>query len=290
MSLYKQYLRPALRKHFFQLVPGPHNAVRHIAVAGLPRSGTSWLAKLLALSPRVLYYFEPDQCLGPEWHYRYIPEGSGESSVRENVSLSLSGDLYSDYITAELGLKQILIKSRAETVLLKWVWLSFSLDYVAESFPRLKVVQIVRHPIPQFLSWQQRGWDPAYWLKQVTDQPELMSGPLSPHAERMLAARSYWETAVAFWAAALLMQQRSDVRNQSNGWVLRTHEWFCEDPEERIRLLLGHLGMPWSSDISRFLDPTFARSSGPGYGVVRDPRQEVDKWKGQVSRAIFGSK
>lgn len=284
MSIYTDHVRPVLRRHLFSLVPGPNHATRHVAVAGLPRSGTSWLAKILALSSGVFYYFEPDQCLGSDLRYKYVPRGQSDSEIRTNISSSLRGELYSDYITAELGLKHILGKRRAETVLLKWVWLSFALDYVADEFPQMKVVQIVRHPIPQFLSWRERDWDPAYSLKLVTRQPALMDGPLRGYADRILAAAagSYWEGAVAFWAAAVLMQQRAQTSNESRGWVLRTHEWFCEFPEQRMRWLIEHLGMAWNDDIARFLDPGIERASGPGYGKARNPRQEIDKWKGVV--------
>lgn len=284
MSIYTERLRPVLRRQLFNLVPGPRHATKYVTVAGLPRSGTSWLAKVLALAPGVFYYFEPDQCLDSELRYRFVPPGEGNNEIRANISSCLRGELYSDYITAELGFKQILGKARAETVLLKWVWLSFALDYVADEFPQMKVLQIVRHPIPQFLSWRERNWDPAYSLKLLVSQPALMNGPLREHADRMGAALdgSYWEYAVAFWAAAVLMQQRAQARNATRGWLLQTHEWFCEDPEQRMRWLLGQLGMGWNEEIARFLDPQIKRASGPGYGKARDPRHEIDKWKGVV--------
>ena len=283
MSLYESHVRPLLRRQLFHWLPGPSRAHRFVAVAGLPRSGTSWLGKALSLADNVFYYFEPDQCLAAEHRYRYVSPEAEHAELVNNIDAALKGQLYSEYITTEMGLSDIVAQSSAETVLLKWVWLSFSLDFIAAHYPDIKVVQIIRHPIPQFMSWQQRDWDPGYALKQVLAQPLLMEGLLQPHAAMMHDARSYWEKAVAFWVATLILQQHAHANHRDKGWVLQPHEWFCEMPEQRIGDLISQLGLQWNAQVAKFLAPDRPGKSGAGYGQPRDPRQEINKWKSNVS-------
>ena len=62
-----RHIRPFARQILAKCMPGPVRAKRRIAVVGMPRSGTSWLAKALSLCDGVSYYFEPDQRLGFEY-------------------------------------------------------------------------------------------------------------------------------------------------------------------------------------------------------------------------------
>ncbi|WJW74449.1 sulfotransferase [Thiohalobacter sp. IOR34] len=260
-------------------LPAPLHPQRTIAVVGLPRSGTSWLAKCLALAPGVSYYFEPDVVLDERYMYRYQPAEGDDPELLQHLRRQLGGRIVDDYVIAEQSLAELLARPLAHSVLVKWVRLGLMLEWLARHFPELVVVQLVRHPVPLFLSWRQRGWDPAFNLDLLLRQQVLMEGPLQPWQGVMRSARGYWEQAGAFWGAMVVMQYRA----HRPGWFFHEHEWFCLDAEARIGDLAGRLGLEWTPAMSEFLSPGRRRRSGPGYGAPRDPRSEVYKWQGAVA-------
>lgn len=277
---YLNYLRPALRQTAETVMPGPRWAKRRIVVSGLPRSGTSWVAKALSLSPNVAYYFEPDSVLEGRHWYVYPDAHAGNPLLARHISAAFAGRIHTEYVIAERGLREILTTWRADVVLIKWVKLVLCLDWLAQHFPDVTVVQTVRHPVPLTLSWRKRGWDPGHALDLLLAQPGLMTGPLAPYADAMRSAESYWERAGAFWGAIAFMQ----LRQHRPGWVLREHERFCIDPVEQYRALTQQLGLAWSDRIAGFATGENRRTVGPGYGRRRDPRQEIHKWETGVTR------
>jgi hypothetical protein len=195
------------------------------------------------------------------------------------LSRALRGRINDEYTIAEQGLAEILRNPFSTTVLLKLVRLPLALNWIATQFPGLRIIQIIRHPAPQFLSWRHRQWDPGWALRLLLAQQELMNGPLAPFEESMRAADTFWEKAGAFWGAVATIQ----LQSHREGWYLFEHEWYCSNAENRINWLLEQLGFTWTPEIERFIYEGSGHSSGPGYGKHRDPRAEIHKWEGKLS-------
>lgn len=280
MSFYTDQIRPASRQLIAAALPGPRWASRRIVVSGLPRSGTSWIAKAMSLAPRVAYYFEPDSVLEGEYWNVFREAGVRDVSLERHIRQAFSGRIHTEYVIAEQGIREMLVAWRANTVLIKWVKLVLCLDWFAVHFPDATVVQTIRHPVPLALSWRPRGWDPGHHLGLMLSQPELIEGPLKPYVSVMQDAETFWEQAGAFWGAISLMQ----LRQHRPGWFLREHEWYCMEPVDRIRELVDQTGLEWTDKIGRFVLGEDRAASGPGYGENRDPRTEVHKWEKKVTR------
>lgn len=281
MKLYSDTQRVILRKFMARAWPGPVLAKRRVAVVGLPRSGTSWLAKAISLSNGVSYYFEPDYCLDKQYIFKYLAAEEVDNVLHRHVSFALKGRILHQYVIGEQGFREILFHPFSDTVLVKFVHLPLCLDWMALNFPDLKVVQIVRHPVPLFLSWKQRSWDPANSLGRLLSQEKLVEGPLVQYANIMRNAKTYWEKAGAFWGAVVRMQ----YDQHRDGWYLYEHEWFCQDSVSRIRWLIESLGLKWNERILDFLTGKDRGQgvAGPGYGKWRDPKDEINKWKSKVT-------
>ncbi|PWG61704.1 hypothetical protein DEM34_15195 [Spiribacter halobius] len=266
-----------------RLLPPVPAGCRRIVVSGLPRSGTSWIARVLSLSPGVSYYFEPDHLLDARYRYRYLSRSAHDGGLAKHLEAAFAGQLAHHYVIAEQGWKELLGRSHSHTVLLKWVHLVLALDWVAQQLPEIVVIQTVRHPVPLALSWQARGWEFRYALRQLTRQEDLMRGPLEPFQDVLNGARTYWEQVGAFWGAVTYLQWRFHRK----GWILREHEWYCLHPLSRFKDVADLLGLAWSDQMTAFLtDPD--RPAGPGYGRPRNPRSEIHKWEGTLSPRELG--
>ncbi|WP_426417961.1 hypothetical protein [Aestuariirhabdus sp. LZHN29] len=249
-------------------------------MSGVPRSGTSWLAKTLSLCKGVDYYFEPDEALGPDYYDKYLAAGDRDDQLLNHLQRSLGGRVVNEYAIAEKGLREIIGRPFADVVLVKWVRMSLALEFFGVNFPDVPVVQLVRHPVPQFLSWRQRGWDPQYVLQGICKQEVLINGPLRMHAKQMKAQHDFWGSAATLWGVMTTMQLRAH-RPQ---WILKEHEWYCTDPIPRMRWLIETLGLSWTERAEEFLSPNRSKASGPGYGGRRDPAHELSKWRSQITQ------
>ena len=278
MNRFRFQTRRIARQALVNVLPAPSSPEKVIAITGLPRSGTSWTAKVLALSDRVSYYFEPELVLGSEFRYIYIEPDKKNAPLYENINQTIRGRITDEYTICEHGLKEILTRSFRDRVLIKWVRLSLSLDWIASSFPGVKLIQIIRHPVPLFLSWDRKNWDPSYALNQLLDQETLMAGPLKKYKDIMEGAGSYWEKAAAFWCAVTYMKLLCHRKD----WLFIEHEWLCLDPVPRFKWLADKIGFPWNDRMEEFLSPQRRIESGPGYGKSRDSGKEVHKWEKKI--------
>ena len=274
-----RFIRPLARQAFVKFWPGPIKASKRLVVVGMPRSGTSWLAKALSLCDGVSYYFEPDQRLGKRYKYRYLVEDIQDQNLEQHIEKSFHGRISDEYTIAEQSFRDILLHPHSSTVLVKWVRLCVCLDWIAKTFPEIKVVQIIRHPVPLFLSWRARGWEPENDLWILLRQKRLMQGPLLPYVSIMNDAKTYWEKAGALWGAVTFMQWKAHRQD----WIFKPHEWYCYDPEKRIYWLAKKLGLVWNRNVNDFLQPDRRIIKGPGYGERRDPRSEICKWIGRIT-------
>ena len=278
-QLYLDSIRPVMRNTLASLMPAPRFARQHLAVSGLPRSGTSWLARALSLAPRVSYYFEPDHVLDESYWYKYLPRDGSDEGLERHMQAVLAGKVRHEYVIAEQGFREMATHAFSDTVLVKWVRLVLALDWIAVHAPGLQIIQTVRHPVPLTLSWRAHDWDPGYSLQRLLKQDSLMQGPLQPFADIMREAGSFWEQAGAFWASVAYLQWQF----HRPGWVLKEHEWYCLHAEERIGWLAGEMGLDISEKMREFINCRSSGSTGPGYGAARDPKAEIHKWEDKIS-------
>lgn len=106
-----------------------------------------------------------------------------------------------------------------------------------------------------------------------------MQGPLRPFEGIMRDAGSFWEQVGAFWSGVTYLQWQL----HRPGWILKEHEWYCMHAEERIAWLAGEMGLGINDSMCAFINCRSSGSSGPGYGIARDPKTEVHKWEKKIS-------
>jgi hypothetical protein len=246
---------------------------------GLPRSGTSWLAKALSLSQGVTYYFEPDHELDASYRYKYLTADDQDEFLVKFIADAFRGKINTHYSMAEMSWSDILLRPARKTVLVKFVKIPLALQWLHANFPEIELIQIIRHPIPLFLSWQQRHWDPEYALRSLTSQERLMDGPLAPMRNLMEKNGDFWSNAATFWSAVTKIQ----TQTQPHNWFLSEHEWFCADAYARIKALAEKFGLQATPAMQEFL--TRQTKPGPGYGKPRDSKREIDKWQGKIDTA-----
>ncbi len=221
----------------------PHSE-RPFLVTGLPRSGTSWIGRRLAVAPGVRYRYEPfnlhwvPALRGRLGHFRYQrPDSRGPLRLREAADRALSGRqswkqlsraVMRGYATSALRREgRLVIKDPTACLLAGWLRRRWD----------CQVVVLVRHPCGFASSVQALEW--PIRLRRLLDQEQLMADHLGPWASLMERCTSDpWTALGAFWSAThVVLHAQADA-----AWSFLSYENFCLEPEQsfaRLSRLLG---------------------------------------------------
>jgi hypothetical protein len=270
-----------------------------IFVTGTPRSGTTFLGKVLSARLEVDYIHEPfnPDCgiPGIEQRYLYLRPGSGGryDSLIEKIftyDFKLRTGYYQNDSRTRRLIKR-LVGSRGPfylrfaklnpfhtAAIIKDPVGCLLTEYLSASFD-VKPVIVVRHPVTFVASIRRLGWQVN--LEPLATQSELVEDYFAedPH----FSDEQYTDTierGAALWRAlnkVLLAQAR---RNPD--WPVITHEELSARPLDIVSGLYDRLGLTWSARVERMiLANTRAKgraeaSSGKVQDFKRDSAQLFD--------------
>lgn len=141
-------------------------------VAGFPRSGTTWVAEVVAESTRSRLIFEPLSPLatavegdGPE--YPYLAPDDVDEALREYLGAVFDGRARGRWIDA----RPMTRRPRGRVV--KFVRANLALGWLAETFPNVTIVFVMRDPWSVVRSWNRLGWDGRCLIADLGRQTDL---------------------------------------------------------------------------------------------------------------------
>jgi hypothetical protein len=272
-----------------------------VVVAGIPRSGTSWVAKALSFDPRYTYFREPDnydRVAGAERRFAslYLAAGMADAAWDAHLDRAIRGRIATRFTLSEeiarrtarlprwlrpVGRSMPLLLRGRQPVLLKLVNSNLALGRLAERYPAARQLYLVRHPCATFASWRRLGWEPE--PRALLDSPALMHDHLEPFRELLHSARSFWERAGAYWGAVNHVVHRQTAAEPGSR-VVAVYESLCERGEERFRALHEQLGLAWTDGAADFLR-TADRTDDAPYSLRRRARDQVHAWRAAVTDA-----
>lgn len=278
-----------------------------ILVAGLPRSGTTWIGRVLGRTEGTAYVHEPDNhVVRPEaWlakrghgPYPALEPGDGADEYERLWARAFAGGPVAPLLDAAARLvhrgvarggrewpgrdpgapgrvrlagalaERATGRPGARRTVVKSVFCARSVEWLDDRF-HPQVVVVIRHPFGIIGSWHDLGW------RTFLDEDPAAVGECAaaygvgpPGPDARWIDRAAWH--YGFLAAGLdrAVSRRPD-------WRVVRHEELCADPAGGFRRLCGDLGLTWTEDAERFL----AASNRPGrrYSTNR-------LWAEQVAR------
>jgi hypothetical protein len=261
-----------------------------ILVTGLPRSGTSWVGKMLEASGEVVYVNEPMNPQHPpgrspgvlnaqvshrfqyisteddeEWRraftdtlglrYRLLPE------LRQNRSAYDLGRMakYATAFTAG--------RLRGRRAMLDDPYALFSTGWLVEEMG-CEAIVLVRDPVSFVGSWRSLDW--RIHFHELLEQPALVRDHLAPYVERMQALIGSPD-----WLArsCLLWEATYDVVDRAfrslPGVHLVSYESLVQDPTTRFADVYGTLGLTWSDGAAASVRAATTEREGAAGGAMR---------------------
>jgi hypothetical protein len=241
-----------------------------IFVTGTPRSGTTFVGKVLSLPLAVNYVHEPfnphSGLEGIDGLYLYERTSDSHAAVHGDVidrifkhdftfktAYFKSDPHWKTMIKRVVGPRSAWSRRFAKlnpfhrTMVIKDPIGCLLTEYLVEHYD-VKPVIMFRHPVAVVASNLRLGWEMN--LDPIREQHELVQDYFSDDLEFLYAPRSdaVEETAAAWRALSqVLLKQAS----RHPDWILLRHEDLSRNPVEHFRALYRTLGLPWSPRIER---------------------------------------
>ncbi len=255
-----------------------------ILITSLPRSGSTWILRVIAAADRTLPMMEPDH-LG-EWHHGengihpylrvnkedkkyfhiYNEAFLGRTQRPFSFTKGYVGHLIRQFKSYSLRDKRVVVKTVYSLANTEWIYNRFNPD----------VLIILRNPYSLIHSIH-RKW-PEARLQSLLNQHDLVSDFLDPYKELIRAARSPYEilaTRVGAYYKIILT-----LANRHPTWLLCTHEDLCRDPIRGFRRIFQKLNLEWSIEVENIINKSNSpKQSDMVQHVNRVASEEVDKWR-----------
>lgn len=291
----------------------PRAAQRPIFVTGSIRSGTTWVGRMLALSPEVAYVHEPFNrehvrpgvCDAPfAHHFQYVTAANAAAvapglhktvGLRYNVLAGLAAvrsprDLARTVRDAAHFRRHRRAGSRA---LIKDPIAFFSAEWLAAEFG-CDVVVTIRHPAAFVASVTGLGWMRPF--TDFSEQPLLMNGPLAAFAGDVArfttpaaVAADVVGAAILQWRMTHAMAQGYQTRHPE--WLFVRHEDLSRDPVAGFERVYAHLKLPFTEGI-RAQIAAFSSGENPvdtarPMDVRRNSAANLAKWKQKLAPEVI---
>ena len=249
------------------LARGDHTET--VFLAGSGRSGTTWLSGLVNHDSGYRQVFEPFHP-GKVEDFRgfgskqYLRPGDRREEFLEPARKAVTGQLRSGWTDrgGALVARRRLVKDIRANLLLGWL---------AENFPGMPIVLLMRHPCAVVSSRLALGWREN--LDEAMGQGDLVEDHLLPVEERIRAARDPFERHLFLWC----IDNHVPLRQFSPGAIhLCFYENLVLDPEPELRRLFAFVGRD-------FDDGVLGKLGRPSLTSRWGERPSVDGWRSRVS-------
>jgi hypothetical protein len=251
----------------------PSPQPRHpILVTGSHRSGSTWVGRTLALSPRVAYIHEPfhvergragDGLPVHRW-FTYVCEENGaafEGAIEHLLDRAARAG-------AAAGDARPLIKDPFAV---------FSAAWFASRF-RTRNVVVIRHPAAFAGSLKATGW--THPFADFLDQPLLMRDHLAASAGRIMRfarePHDIVDQAALLWS--LVYGAVARYQDMFPGWIYVRHEDLTRDPVSEFRHLFAALDLEFTDAMARTIE---VRAVAPW--TKRLTAEEIARVRSQVA-------
>lgn len=285
--------------------------LKPIFVTGSPRSGTTWLGKMLSLSPLVNYIHEP---FNPDvkksralcnvkfdFPFTYICEENGEKYFKAIKKL-FDGKYDLRYgLTHSKSLKGMInsfnewrrvnrLHNDGGVPLVKDPIGLLSCEWLNRHFD-IHTIVMSRHPAAFVASMKRLGWGsrPEWWALQ---QKYLMRDYLGPFENEIKALAIGEHNVIERASLAWKLHYHVIKAYQQNhdDWIFLRHEDISRDPINSFEKLYAGAGIPFTADIRKSIE-VYCDASNPSKATAQEKpiklnsKATISNWKNQLTPA-----
>lgn len=252
---------------------------RSILVAGTARSGTTWLADLIASQIPSRILFEPfNHDLVPDYHYfhyfQYMRQDVENPELYAFAQKVFKGEIRNRWIDRQN--ERVFSKIR----LIKEIRANLALKWLHDNFPEVPILFIMRHPCAVVLSRMELGWATDSDIESFLSQPQFMEDYLLPYLDLIRSARTNEEKHAVIWSVSNLVPLK---QFRSNELKVIYYENLCTQPEMELPEIFKTIGYQYSSRLASHRNqPSQTARSGSAIVTGAD---KIGNWKQKLSHS-----
>lgn len=289
---------------------------RVLLVTGCPRSGTTWVGRVIATAPQTGYLLEPLNVTRAHKYFS-LPVTSWYQHITEENDAEFRGhfrDLLNGRATPrgdalhwrDIGRpatvaaqwfrrhRQRHVAANARRMVIKDPISLLSAKWFAARFDALPVI-VIRRPAAVVASIRSRGWLPD--VDEILNQPGVRD-KFFPDFDRWRAQhpkRPHHDPALYQGAVLwrLLHQVILKYQAEHPDWCYVCHEEISRQPTTQFQQLFARLDLPYLPRTDSFVAKTTsrrdsARGASSTSNVVRDTQANIDAWKQHLTATEIG--
>ena len=245
-----------------------------ILLTGLPRSGTTWAANVIAKTINYRLVHEPFNWRAhPErmiFHMKYLPANVENQELIQIIKRSIREPFpLFDQMTQKKG------------VLIKDVHICLAIESIWEQL-HPKIIIMLRHPCAIALSWMALGYEIRFRIDNLLEQSTLVRDLLAPYVEHMKHEYDPYFMIGAYWGASYYILNQLFQLHPDWQWVI--HEELCSDPVDHFSRLITNLDTHLSNAGLRMLTSLHNKydheqhTKFSPYSIIRVSEAEPQKW------------
>lgn len=275
-----------------------------ILVTGSPRSGTSWVGRMMSQVPFVRYIHEPFnisrrpcRCgIKFEYWFHYLSPHNRplfDGHLKHTIFPSFSRIALANVVTEITQTKRIQPLSKylqsylLPRVIVKDPIALFSAETLAHLFG-MEVIVLIRHPAAVVNSYKTLNW--SHPFSHFLSQPELVEGHLFPFRNEIedFVKKEYEIVDQISLLWKLIHHMILKFQKTNPHWVFVRYEDLASEPIEGFRKIFERIGLPFSERTRSAIRAHALRIPQPDtttpYAIKQDPHQAVSKWKKSLTR------
>lgn len=248
-----------------------------VSIHGVPRSGTSWLGKIVSTHSKVAYRFQP------LFSYRFkdrinlaSSKNDVQSFLQELYEVKDDAFILGTWLRIEEPDMSVLQKEdHPPFMVMKEVRYHHLVEKLLESVDNLQVVGIVRNPCAVINSWLQaprefkKEWDP---LAEWRFAPSKNQGRI----EEFNGFEKWKEATLLF----LDLQERYRER-----FFLIQYEQLVEDPIHIMENAFSFIGLKMEKQVENFIKASQSLHVDDAYALYKSPSVK-SRWRSQLDPRI----
>jgi hypothetical protein len=251
--------------------------MKSILIAGTARSGTTWLADMIASQINCRIMFEPFQSeLVPEYktfnYFQFMQPGQANDALYAYALKVMTGQIRDRWIDREntqMFPEYRLIKEIRANLFLKWLH---------DHFPEVPLLFILRHPCAVVLSRMKLGWATDKDIAPFLQQQNLVSSYLQDHMDLIQKASFEEEKHAIIWSISNLIPL-----DQFNNMGMKKvyYENLVTQPAVELPSIFDTIHQPFKSEIinqAQVPSTTTVRTS-----AVVTGENKISRWKKVLS-------
>ncbi|RME60372.1 sulfotransferase [Candidatus Parcubacteria bacterium] len=279
---------------------------RSILVTGSHRSGSTWVGRMIALSPEVTYVHEPFSpihrpgiCRARFHHwYTFLCDENADGyrqALAETLALKYQfrEELRACRSTRDIGrmLRDAFSftrgRVRGNRVLIKDPIAFFSAEWLAQTFS-MDVVVLIRHPAAFVGSLKRAGW--TFRFANLFQQPMLMQRLPACYRDEIQrftqSERDIVDQGILLWR--IIHTVILEYQKHHPEWIYLRHEDLARDPQSGFGELYDRLGLQMTPSIEakirRYCSTIQEADKLPVHAIRRDSSRTLTAWKQRLSR------